>query len=94
MKTTDKDENINVLMQGISLMNVRETEMRMETAACLYDAIIKCGLTPKSLASRLGISESTMDLWLSGTTDIPSEYLCEAEKALHVEINFPSTIYA
>lgn len=94
MKTTNKDEYINALMQGISLMDVRETEIRMEIAACLYDAIIKCGSTPKCLASALGVSDNTMDLWLSGTTDIPSEYLCEAEKVLHVEINFPSTIYA
>lgn len=94
MKTTNKDESINALMQSISLMDVRETEVRMEIAACLYDAIVKCGLTPEVLASRLGVSACTMDLWLSGTADIPSEYLCEAEKALHVEIDFPSTIYA
>lgn len=94
MKTTNNDEYINALMQGISLMDVRETEIRMETAACLYDAIVKCGSTPKSLASALSVPDSTMDLWLSGTIDIPLEYLCEAEKALHVEINFPSAIYA
>lgn len=93
MKTTKKDESINVLMEGITLLNVHETEMRMEIAACLYDTIIKCGLTPHSFASRLGISDEMIDLWLSGTIDIPAESLCEAENALGTEIKFPSAMY-
>ncbi len=93
MKTTKKDKNINALMEGITLINVQETEMRMEIAACLYDAIIKCGMTPHSFASRLGISNEIIDLWLSGTIDIPTESLYEAESALNTDIKFPSSIY-
>ena len=74
-------------------MNVQETEMRMEIAACLYDTIIKCGMTPHSFASKLGISAEMIDLWLSGTIDIPTESLYEAENALNTEIKFPSAMY-
>lgn len=94
MRTTKQDEFMNFLMEGITLRQVHEAELRMEVATCIYDAISQCGYTTRMMADKLGVTEDEFALMLSGTEDISPESLCDIERLLGVDLKLPSAMYA